>query len=152
MKKNAVSFLPAVVLVLSAAVAPLSAHSEMPVPLEQAVKSAGCVAVAVIKDIRITRNRCETATEIRVKLLEFIRGTCPVTDVSFMYTVHHWKRARFPWQEECPSVHYTAPPRLADPRKGQRVIVTVGYFKDWKNYYATSMSDIARRREIEKMK
>jgi len=152
MKKNAASLLLALWIVPSAAMGPLPAHDEIPVPLEQAVKKAGCVAVAVIEEIRTTRSRCETTTEIRVKLLDVIRGTCPVNDVSFLYTAHHWKRARFPWQEDCPSVHYTMPPRLTDPRKGRRVIVTVSYFKDWKNYYATSMSDIARRREIEKMK
>lgn len=126
-------------------------HSEVPLSMDRIIKEAQCIAVAEIVSVRETKTRCATGTEIRVRLMERLRGGCVKEEVLFLYSVHYWKKARFPWQEECPSVHYTVPPRVRNPRKGDRVIVTIRYFSDFKDYFVTSMSAMERLEDIREM-
>lgn len=129
----------------------LYGHSEMVSSLQEIVSQADATAVAEITRITKNAQRCRTGTSITVRPIRFIKGSCEKKSLTFSYTVHTWKPARFFWQEDCPSVHYRIPPRLRNPKKGQQAVITIQYFKDQKQHFVTSMSAMDTLPSIKKI-
>jgi|GEM_PF-273482 len=143
--------LPVLIMLLMLFPALLHGHSEMVSSLKEVVSRADAVAVAEITGIQKDTRRCNTRTRITVRPIRFIKGSCDEKSLTFAYTIHQWKPARFFWQEDCPSVHYRIPPRLRNPKDGQQAVITIQYFKDRKKHFATSMSAMDRLPSIKKM-
>jgi len=127
------------------------AHDAMPVPVDDAVNNAQIVGIARIAAISVNETRCSISTKIHLSPEKFLMGSLEKKEIIFSYTYYFWKEAFWPWQEDCPSVHYTVPPVAEGMEKGSRVIFTARYFPDWKDHFATATIKMDQLERVKKL-
>ena len=97
---------------------------------------------------------CILLTLARAVLLvpeRYLLGSLDQQEIMFSYTHHEWKKAFWPWQEDCPSVQYTLPPIAEGMREGARVVFTARYFPQWDGCFATGTVELDRLEEVGRM-
>lgn len=102
------------------------AHMPYPVEYERAVREADVVVIAAVMSSVEKRERCETTVVDRLRVERMLKGSFTAGgEVEFSHSIFHWREADWPWQKECPSVHFLVPPRVKDARPDDRVIATL---------------------------
>ena len=124
-------------------------HMEIPGNYEQILLSAKAVAVAKITDIESTESRCSSSRVYTFKITETLKGRIDENrEYKLYYSIFYWKQATWPWQEDCPSVHYTVPPVAQNMEKGKSYIITIQRDDDRSDYYISSSKDMSEMQTI----
>lgn len=127
----------------------LVSHIVMPGDYEKILLSAQAVAVAQITGIESTESRCSSSKVYTFKIMQLLKGRIDADrEYKLYYTVFYWKQARWPWQEDCPSVSYTVPPIVREMEKGKSYIVTVHRYEGNSEYYISSSKDMSEMQTI----
>jgi len=127
------------------------AHDQSTRDYSDALKKAKAVAVAEVEKSTKNTERCSTTFRFTIRIVESLKGTIEVGKTyPFSYTVHHWKRATFPWQEDCPSVHYRLPPIAENMGRGARIIITLENWPPCKCDAVTSTKDIRHLEDVKR--
>ena len=133
---------------LAAAATAVFSHDVVPVPVEEAVLNAQVVGVARVVSVTTHATRCRSSTDVLLVPERYLLGSLDQQEIMFSYTHHEWKKAFWPWQEDCPSVQYTLPPIAEGMREGARVVFTARYFPQWDGYFATGTMELDRLEEV----
>ncbi len=145
---------PAIVLSLSLpifgiAITGLQGHYQSTREYDDAVRKAKAVAIAEVVSASKKATRCYTDHNFELKPISLLAGSMDMNRTyPFSYTIHEWKRATFPWQEDCPSVHYRLPPIATKMSKGDRVIITIEHWEPGKTDAVVSTRDIKYLEEV----
>ncbi len=128
----------------------LLSHYQSTRDYRDVIRHAKAVAVAEVVSEKQIKSRCDTSFHYELRPLHFLKGSMDTGKTyPFSYTIHFWKRAVFPWQEDCPSVHYSLPPISDDMSRGAKVIITFEYWEPLKRDAVTSTRNI---RDLEEVK
>lgn len=146
--KAAVSALAAYTVVTACSAVALSSHDVRPVPVKETILEAEIVGTARVGSVTVQKSRCSTRTQVYLVPEQYLLGTLDQPALTFSYTVYEWKKAFWPWQEDCPSVHYTLPPIAEGMKEGDVVLFTAHFFQDHGGYFATGTIDINRLEEV----
>jgi hypothetical protein len=129
-----------------------NAHYQSTREYDDAVKNAKAIAVAEVVSAEKDESRCETSFRFGLKALYSIKGTVNTEKTyPFSYTVYYWKKATFPWQKECPSVHYRMPPVAENMNVGSKVIITIEYWEPGKTDAVVSTRDIIHLDQVKQV-
>ncbi len=148
---------PAIVLSLSLsifciAITGLRGHYQSTREYDDAIRKAKAVAIAEVVSASKKATRCYTDHNFELKPVTALKGPIDMKKIyPFSYTIHEWKRATFPWQEDCPSVHYRLPPIAEKMSKGDRVIITIEYWEPGKTDTVVSTRDIKYLEEVKNL-
>ncbi|MFW6180462.1 MAG: hypothetical protein ACOC8N_01840, partial [Spirochaetota bacterium] len=123
----------------------------VPVSVEEAVLDAQVLGVARVVSINTRATRCTSSTDVLLVAERYLLGVLDQQELLFSYTHYLWKKAFWPWQEDCPSVQYTLPPIAEGMEEGVRVLFTARYFSQWDGYFATGTVELDRLEEVERM-
>ncbi|MBN1532325.1 MAG: hypothetical protein JXA20_06665 [Spirochaetes bacterium] len=127
-----------IAVTMAAAACAALAHMEMPVPVDGVIRESTLVGVARVARITVRESRCDVTTTVTLSPERFLKGSLDKNEILFSYTHFYWKRATWPWQEDCPSVDYTVPPVARGMKEGDRVIFAARYFPDRGDYFAVA--------------
>ena len=107
------------------------------------LRRADVIAIARVKTFTKDESRCETTYTCDLEIQKYLRGKWKTPRIKFSYSHYYGRKANWPWQEDCPSVHYFVPP-LAESlsTKDGRLIVTLQVTPDGQSYRATATMDI----------
>ncbi|MCP4137241.1 MAG: hypothetical protein GY754_40100 [bacterium] len=120
-------------------------HDERVRNYDDTIRAAKIIAIAEVVKVTITENQCDKNFKYKLKIVSVVKGTIsPGTVVDFAYSVYYWKKARWFWQNDCPSVSYMGPSRAKNMNKGSKVILTIEYFETHKKDIATSTANIEK--------
>ena len=151
MKQRNILQLILVLFIVGASVT-VNAHSEIPLDYVQILKKSKIVAIGIIIRKEEDKSRCEHTKRYFIKPLSFLKGTLKnKTPLTFTRTSFFWRRARWPWQEDCHSVHYTIAPQAKIMTVGTKVIATIIYSKRLKRFAITSTKEIEKLDYVKKI-
>ncbi|HNR88377.1 MAG TPA: hypothetical protein PKM65_08565 [Spirochaetota bacterium] len=127
-------------------------HRPYPIDDERAVREAHAIVIATLRSSSEKNERCATTTVDRLRVESVIRGEVAVgTELSFVRSIFHWRRARWPWEKDCPSVHYFVPPRVERASQGDRVIATLARDRPDGPLRVTGTIDISRHDAVRRL-
>lgn len=130
----------------------LLGHYQSTRDYDDTIKKARAVAIAEVVSASKKTTRCYTDYSFELKPLILLKGSMDMEKTyPFMYTIHQWKRATFPWQEDCPSVHYRLPPIAENMSRGAKVIITVEYWEPGKTDAVVSTKDMKHLDEVKNL-
>ena len=148
---------PAIVLALSLSIfgiatIGLRGHYQSTREYDDVIRKAKAVAIAEVVSASKNTTRCYTDHSFELKPVTVLKGSIDTKKIyRFSYTIHEWKRATFPWQEDCPSVHYRLPPIAQKMSKGDRVIITIEYWETGKTDAVMSTRDIEHLEDVKSL-
>ena len=127
----------------------LFSHDERPGNYDDIFRTARSVAIGKIIDIESNESRCSSSKVYKFKITKLLRGRIDATPVyNLYYTTYYWKEAKWPWQEDCPSVHYTVPPVARGMEQGKSYIITIHRSDRNSEYYVSSSKNISELQTI----
>jgi len=125
-------------------------HSRTAENLEEAVNSSSIIGTGIISSVKKSESRCSTDITVGIKVLTVIRGSLKDKPLIIDITEHHWKRAFWPWQEDCPSVHYKVPPIEIRVEKNTEIVFAAEHFEGYNECYVTAAAAIDRLDEFKR--
>ncbi|HON77772.1 MAG TPA: hypothetical protein PK544_04725 [Spirochaetota bacterium] len=124
-------------------------HDERPENYNEIFRTAKAVAVAKITNIESNESRCESRKVYTFKITQLLRGRIDSEPAyNLYYTTYYWKEATWPWQEDCPSVHYNVPPVAGNMEQGKSYIITIHRSDRNSEFYVSSSKDISELQRI----
>lgn len=121
-------------------------HQVFTKKLPRILKESEAVAFGIIENIETDKQYCSTRTKYTIRLQKFLQGHIKQKSITFYYSVYYWKKARWFWQDDCPSVSYMVPPMAKTMRKGAKVIVAIKKYNN--KYYGIGIFDLAKEKNI----
>ena len=125
-------------------------HSREKQNMEDAVKKSSVIGTGIIESVSRNGTRCNTTTIAKIKVLEIFKGSLEGKPLHLAITEHHWKKSFWPWQEDCPSVHYMVPPFEIKIEKGVKFVFAADHFKGEKECYVTAAAAYERLDELKR--
>jgi len=125
-------------------------HSRTAGDLEETVKSSSILGTGIIVSVKKSESRCSTDIKAEIKVLTIIRGSLKDKPLIIDITEHHWRRAFWPWQDDCPSVHYKVPPIEIKIEKNTEIVFAAEHFDGYRECYVTAAADINRLDEFKR--
>jgi hypothetical protein len=125
-------------------------HSRTSGDIEESVKNSSILGTGIIVSVQKKENRCSTSITARIQVVTLIKGSLNNKPLLIDITEHHWKRAFWPWQEDCPSVHYKVPPIEIRIEKNTKIVFAADHFNDYKECYVTAAADFDRLDEFKR--
>jgi hypothetical protein len=127
------------------------AYDEEPIPIDRVVTKAEAVGIARVVKVTVTEGRCESNTKVYLSPVSYLKGSLPKSEVVFSYTYYHWKRARWPWQTECPSVNYSLPPIAEGMKEGDEVLFAASFFPDRNDHFVIGTMKIHQMERVRRL-
>ncbi len=112
--------------------------------LEEAVKSSSILGTGIISSVKKSESRCSTEIIAVIKVLTVMKGSLNDKPLLINITEHHWRKAAWPWQEDCPSVHYKVPPIEIRVKKNTEIVFAAEHFEGYNECYVTAAAAIDR--------
>ena len=125
-------------------------HSRTTGNIEEAVKQSSILGTGIIYSVEKDESRCSTGITAEIKVLTIIKGSLKNKPLLIDITEHHWRRAFWPWQEDCPGVHYKVPPIEVKIEKNAKIVFAAEYFEGYNECYVTAAAAIDRLDEFKR--
>ena len=125
-------------------------HSRTAGDLEESVKKSSILGTGIISSVKKSESRCSTDITAEVKVLTIIKGSLKDKPLFINITEHHWRRAAWPWQEDCPSVHYKVPPIEIRVEKNTEIVFAAEHFDGYRECYVTAAGAFDRLDEFKR--
>ena len=112
-------------------------HKVYITPFQDLIKNAESIAIVKVLSIKTDESRCTTKTTVKLHIKKVIHGKYPGPKKINFYQVHYyWKKAKYFWQKDCPSTHYSTPVMPRKLKKGDTAIAVINKWKYGKNRLA----------------
>ncbi len=138
------------ILVIVSTLPLLLFHSRTTGNLEESVKKSSIFGTGIISSVEKSESRCSTDITARIQVLTVIKGSLKDKPLLIDITEHHWRRAFWPWQADCPSVHYKVPPIEIRIEKNTEIVFTAEHFDGYSECYVTAAGAIDRLDEFKR--
>lgn len=125
-------------------------HSRTAGDLEEAVKQSSILGTGIISSVEKDESRCRTGITARIKVLTILKGSLKDKPLLIDISEHHWRRAFWPWQEECPSVHYKIPPIEIRTEENVKIVFAAEHFEGYTECYVTAAAPYGRLDEFKR--
>jgi hypothetical protein len=125
-------------------------HSRTAGNIEEAVKQSSILGTGIISSVKKNENRCSTDITARIKVLTILKGSLNDKPLLIDISEHHWRRAFWPWQEECPSVHYKVPPIEIRIEENVKIVFAAEHFEGYTEYHVTAAAPYGRLDEFKR--
>lgn len=136
------------ILVVFCTVPFLLFHSRSSENLEESVKKSSIIGTGIISSVVKNESRCSTDITAEIKVLTIIKGSLKNKPLLINITEHHWRKATWPWQEDCPSVHYKVPPFEISIEENTKIVFSAEHFERYNECYVTAAAAIERLDEF----
>ncbi len=104
---------------------PLPGHKEYPLAPGAVLADADAIVRAKVVEAELDRARCYSSWTFQLETVARLRGEGAPERFTFSYDVFFPRKAEYPWQKDCPSVHYTRPPVAPNMQRGAEVVATL---------------------------
>ncbi len=138
------------ILVIVSTLPLLLFHSRTTGNLEESVKNSSILGTGIIVSVEKKESRCSTGVTAEIKVITIIKGSLKDKPLLIDITEHHWRRALWPWQDDCPSVHYKVPPIEVKIEKNTKIVFTAEHFDGYSECYVTAAGTIDRLDEFKR--
>lgn len=138
------------ILVLFCTVPFMLFHSRTPGNLEEAVSRSPILGTGIIRSVIRNESRCSTDITARVEVLTILKGSLNDKPLLINISEHHWRKAFWPWQDDCPSVHYQVPPIEVKIEKNTRIVFAAECFEGYTECSVTAAASCDREDEFKK--
>lgn len=125
-------------------------HSRTAGDLEESVKKSSILGTGIISSVKKSESRCSTDITAEIKVLTVIKGSLKDKPLLINITEHHWRRALWPWQGDCPSVHYKVPPIEVRIEKNTKIVFAAEHFDGYRECYVTAAGAFDRLDEFKR--
>ncbi len=101
-------------------------HKVYITPFAKLINTAETVAIAKVTAISNNKTQCTTRITVQIKIKKIIFGKYKGRKLVYFYkTIHFWRKAKYFWQKDCPSVHYKTTSMPRDLKIGDSVIAVI---------------------------
>lgn len=138
------------ILIIITALPFLLFHSRSSGNLEESVKNSSILGTGIISSVKVNESRCSTDITAEIKVLTIIKGSLKEKPLLINITEHHWRRAFWPWQDDCPSVHYKVPPIEIRILENTKIVFSAEHFEGCNECYVTAAAAIERLDEFKR--
>ena len=126
-------------------------HSRNTRDMAEAVKKSSITGTGIVESVEQSGARCSSTVTAEIKVLKILKGSLQGKPLRIQVTDYYWKKAEWPWQEDCPSVHYSVPPIEIKMEQGERIVFAADHFKGYGECYVTAAAVYERLDEVKRM-
>ena len=125
-------------------------HSRTAGDLEETVKSSSIFGTGIISSVKKSESRCYTDITAEIKVVSIMKGSLKDKPLLIDITEHHWRRAFWPWQADCPSVHYKVPPIEVKIERNTKIVFAAEHLDGYSECYVTAAGAVDRLDEFKR--
>jgi len=119
-------------------------HSRSSGSLEDEVRRSPVLGTGIIHSVVKDESRCASGITARVRVLTILKGSLNDRPLVIAVSEYHWRKAFWPWQDDCPSVHYRVPPIEVKIEENTKIVFAAEYIEGYNECYVTAAAPFDR--------